>query len=174
MTTAVSVVSAFPAGPGDDATALVFEYMAATQAETGRPHPAGIGELPAVLQRECRNLPGVYRAPGALLIARCDGRPAGCVGLVSWSPERTAEVKRLYVRPDHRGQGIARTLMSHAHHHAAQRGLTKLVLDVLPSRTAVIGFYRRLGYAETGPYGTRSPAPLIYLARAVSRDDILG
>lgn len=53
MTIAIRVVSAFPAGRGDDATALVFEDMAATQAETGRAVPAGIGELPAVLQREC-------------------------------------------------------------------------------------------------------------------------
>ena len=82
MTAAVRVVSAFPAGPGDDATALVFEYMAATQGETGQPVPGGIGELPAVLHRECRNLPAVYRPPGALLIAGHGRQPAGRVGLV--------------------------------------------------------------------------------------------
>ncbi|MGD0555094.1 MAG: hypothetical protein ABSA93_08955 [Streptosporangiaceae bacterium] len=59
--TAVAVVSAFPAGRGSDAAALVFEYMAATQAETGRPVPADSGELPAVLQRECDSLHDVYR-----------------------------------------------------------------------------------------------------------------
>jgi hypothetical protein len=72
--TAVAVVSAFPAGRGSDAAALVFEYMAATQAETGRPVPADSGELPAVLQRECDSLHDVYRPPGD-----------------------TAEVRRLYV-----------------------------------------------------------------------------
>jgi hypothetical protein len=61
----VLVASAFAAARGDDAVALVFEYMAATQAETGRRVPADIGELPAVLQRECRDLQDVYRAPGA-------------------------------------------------------------------------------------------------------------
>jgi len=80
------VVSAFAAGRGDDAAALVFEYMAATQAETGQEVPAGIGELPAVLQRECRNLQAVYRPPGALLIADHDGQPVGCAGLASCSP----------------------------------------------------------------------------------------
>ena len=39
---AVTVTSAFPAGRGGDAVALVFECMAATQAETGRPVPSGI------------------------------------------------------------------------------------------------------------------------------------
>lgn len=55
--------------------------MAATQAETGRAVPGGIGELPAVLHHECRDLPAVYRPPGALLIAGHGRQPAGCVGL---------------------------------------------------------------------------------------------
>ena len=63
------MVSASAAGCGDDAAALVFEYMAATQAETGQAVPGGIGELPAVLQRECRDLPAVL----------LPGRGAGCL-----------------------------------------------------------------------------------------------
>jgi ribosomal protein S18 acetylase RimI-like enzyme len=173
VSAAVTVVSAFAAGRGDDATALVFEYMAATQAENGEAMPAGIGELPAVLQRECRSLQAVYRPPGALLIADHGGQPVGCAGLASRSPERTAEIKRLYVKPAYRGKGIARILMSHAHHHAAQQGMTRLVLDVLPARTAVISFYRRLGYTETGPYATESPVPMIYMERSITTDDIL-
>jgi ribosomal protein S18 acetylase RimI-like enzyme len=171
VTAVITVVSAFATGRGDDAAALVFEYMAATQAETGQAVPAGIGELPAVLQRECRDLPAVYRPPGALLIADLGGQPAGCAGLAS-SPERTAEIKRLYVRPAYRRKGIARILMSHAHHHAAQHGITRLILGVLPARTAVIGFYRSLGYTETGPYATESPIPMIYMERPITSHDI--
>lgn len=170
--TAVTVISAFPARRGRDAAALVFEYMAATQAETGQPVPAGISELPAVLQRECHDLPAVYRPPGTLLIADHGGQPAGCAGLAPCSDERSAEIKRLYVRPAHRGQGIARTLMSHAHRHAARHGITRLILDVLPARTAVISFYRRLGYTETEPHATGSPVPMIYMERPITSDDI--
>jgi putative acetyltransferase len=135
--------------------------------------PAGIGELPAVLQRECRDLPAVYRPPGALLMAGHNGQPAGCVGLAPRPAGRTAEIKRLYVRPAHRRQGIASTLMSHAHHHAAQHGMTRLVLDVLPARTMVISFYRHLGYTEIEPYATESPVPMIYMERPITSDDIL-
>jgi len=60
MTTA-SVLSAFPVGRESDALTLVFEYMAATQAETGRPVPSDIAELPAVLRRECRSLHDLYQ-----------------------------------------------------------------------------------------------------------------
>jgi GNAT superfamily N-acetyltransferase len=173
MTTQPSVVSAFAAGRAREAAALVFEYMAATLAETGRAVPAGIGELPAVLKHECRNLPAIYRAPGALFIADRGGQPCGCVGLALCSQERTAEVKRLYVRPAWRGNGIARALMRHAHHHAAQHGITRLILDVLPARTHVLSFYRQLGYTETEPFATESPSPMIYMGRPVTSDDIL-
>jgi ribosomal protein S18 acetylase RimI-like enzyme len=167
------VVSAVLAGPGDDATALVFEYMAATQAETGQLVPAGIAELPAVLRRECSDLPAAYCPPGALLIAYAGGQPAGCVGVAARPGGRTAEVKRLYVRPAYRRRGLARTLMRHAHHHAAQHGISQLVLDVLPDRIAVAGFYQRLGYTQTWPHAGGSPLPMISMQRPVSNDDLL-
>ena len=167
------VVSAFAVGRGDDAAELVFEYLAATQAETGQPVPAGVNELPAVLQDECRNLPVIYQPPGALLIADSGGRAAGCVGLVARPAEHAAEIKRLYVRPAYRGRGIGGTLMSHAHDHAARHGATRLVLDVLPARTAVIEFYRRLGYTGTEPHATESPVPMIFMERAITSGDLL-
>jgi putative acetyltransferase len=166
----ISVTSAFTTERGSDAAALVFEYMAATQAETGRRVPGDMEELPAVLRRECQDLPGVYRAPGALLISDCDGQPAGCVGLAALPGQRTIEVRRLYVRPAFRGRGIARALMGHAHDHAARQGVTRLILDVLPAREAVVGFYRRLGYTETESFATESPVPMIFMARPVAGD----
>jgi ribosomal protein S18 acetylase RimI-like enzyme len=58
--------------------------------------------------------------------------------------------------------------MSRAHHHAAQHQITRLILDVLPTRTSVIGFYRRLGYTDAEPYPTESPVPLIYMQRVIT------
>jgi ribosomal protein S18 acetylase RimI-like enzyme len=175
---AVRVLDALAAGREGDAAELVFEYMAATQAETGHPWPACIDQLPAVLARECRDLAAAYAPPGVLLLAYCGRPPVGCVGLAAREPAGTAEVKRLYVRPAHRG-GIGAVLMSHAHRLAAERGFTRLVLDVLPARTAVIDFYRRLGYTETdlprnGPAGDRAAAPghMIQMARPVLRADL--
>jgi GNAT superfamily N-acetyltransferase len=85
-----------------------------TQAENGRPVPSGIAELPAVLRHECTSLQDVYRPPGVFLIADLAGQPVGCAGLSALPGGRTAEVRRLYVRPAHRGSGIARTLIGHA------------------------------------------------------------
>jgi hypothetical protein len=63
--------------------------------------------------------------------------------------------------------------MSHAHDQAARHGMTRVILDVLPARPAVISFYRRLGYTETEPFETESPVPMIYMERAITRSDIL-
>jgi ribosomal protein S18 acetylase RimI-like enzyme len=167
VTTPLRVLDALTAGRQTDAIELVFEYMAATQAENGQPVPAGIDQLPPVLRRECQNLDLVYSPPGTLLLAYRDQQPIGCVGLAPRLPAGTAEIKRLYVRPPHRG-GIGRILMDHAHRHAAQHRFTRLVLDVLPTRTAAVGFYRLLGYTNTEPYTTASPVPMIYMHRHVT------
>jgi ribosomal protein S18 acetylase RimI-like enzyme len=153
-----------------DAQTLVFEYMAATQAEAGRPVPAAISELPDVLRQECENLALVYRKPGTLLVGYVAGRPAGCVGLIcnpEHGPAGTAEVKRLYVRPDYRRDGLARALMLELHQHAAREGMSRLVLDVLPSRMHVIAFYRRLGY-QVYQAGPMSPTSMVDMSRQLA------
>lgn len=159
-----------PTTPGRlaDAVALVFEYMAGTQEECGRLVPSCVDELPEVLRVECADLAATYRPPGALLLAYREDEPVGCVGVRPTDPAGTVEVKRLYVRPAHRRGGAARLLMDHAHRHAAAHGFTRLVLDVMPGRVHVTGFYRRLGYTDSAPYPAASTYPMIYLQRPVT------
>lgn len=163
------ILDAIASGRRPDAAALVFEYMAVTMAETGRPVPSGIGRLPSVLRTECEDLETAYQMPGTLILAYRDEHPIGCVGLKPLPEPGTIEVKRLYVRPAHRG-GIGRLLMGHAHRHAYQHGFTHLALDVIPERRTVIDFYRRLGYTDAAPY-TAEPFPMIYLKRPTSPKD---
>ena len=98
-------------------------------------------------------------------LAFASEEPVGCIVLRGLSsPPASGEVKRLYVRPTHRGTGIARALMTTAHGHAAGAGFERLVLDVMPSRTLAIAFYRRLGYTDIAPY---TDWPMVYLGRPV-------
>jgi ribosomal protein S18 acetylase RimI-like enzyme len=150
-----------------DAQALVFEYMATTQREAGRTVPAHIHQLPSVLRDECTNLATAYQPPGTLLLAYRNHEPIGCVGLKPMPPPGTIEIKRLYVRAAHRGAGVARMLMQHAHRHAAHHGFNRLVLDVMPTRTRVIDFYRRMGYTDAEPFPTEAPDPMVYMQRLI-------
>jgi ribosomal protein S18 acetylase RimI-like enzyme len=147
-----------------DAAQLVFEHLAAAQAETGRPEPATVAQLPPALQYECRDLAEIYRPPGGLWLAYHDGRPVGCVGLLPRALG-TAEITRLYVRPADRG-GVGRILMHHAHEHAAHQWFTRVVVSVAPSRTGAVEFYRRLGYTDAEPYDI-SPIAMVRLQRPI-------
>jgi hypothetical protein len=77
--TPILVLDAITTGRSAEAEALVFEYMAATQAEVGRPLPTDVAELPEVLRTECDNIGSAYRAPGTMLLAYRGRHPIGCV-----------------------------------------------------------------------------------------------
>ena len=102
--------------------------------------------------REVRNLPGDYSPPtGALLLARLDDAIVGGVG-VRPLDERTAEMKRLYVRPSGRGVGLGRTLAEAAIDFARTAGYERMRLDTLPQMQQAQELYRRLGFVAIEPY----------------------
>ncbi len=102
---------------------------------------------------ELHTLPGAYGSPtGALYVARVDGVEAGCVALRRID-ERICEMKRLYVRPGHRGRGIGPLLVSTAVNAAQTLGYEEVWLDTLPSMTAAHRLYLNLGFREIESYG---------------------
>src|SRR5258706_6242029 len=61
--------------------------------------------------QELAQLPGMYGPPaGRLLLAEARGQAAGCVALHSLDETDMCEMKRLYVRPALRGDGVGRVL----------------------------------------------------------------
>jgi ribosomal protein S18 acetylase RimI-like enzyme len=102
----------------------------------------------ADFERELAVLPAGY---SVLILAEVDGIAQGCVALRRLDAQ-TAEVKRLYVRPGHRGQGIGRALADAAIEAARRQGHRRLVLDSLPTMQAAIALYRLLGFRETTAY----------------------
>ncbi len=101
---------------------------------------------------EVANLPGAYgEADGRLFFAEVDGRPAGCVGIRRFS-EGVCEVKRLYVDPDQRGQGLGRKLALAAIKAAQALGYRRILLDTLPTMRIAVKLYRELGFTEAPAY----------------------
>jgi GNAT superfamily N-acetyltransferase len=84
---------------------------------------------------------------GAFLVGYADGR-AVCVGGIKRLDERRCELKRMYVVPEARGQGVARALL-HALEDRA-RGLDYEIarLDTGPRQPHAEALYRSEGYAE--------------------------
>jgi len=104
-------------------------------------------------EEELASLPGKYAAPaGALIVARVDGAPMGCVALRRID-ERTCEMKRLFVRPEGRGLKIGAELVRRIIEAAQARGYQAMRLDTLQTimRNA-ISLYQRFGFQDIEPY----------------------
>lgn len=74
--------------------------------------------------QELAGLPGDYAPPkGGLLLAAYQGEAAGCVALHRLEKE-ICEMKRLYLRPKFRGQGMGRAFGGNGRCAGAQPGLS--------------------------------------------------
>ena len=105
---------------------------------------------------ELAGLPGEYGAPsGRLFLALEDGLPAGCAAFRRIDARR-GEMKRLYVRPMHRGRGLGRRLATAVIEAARASGCELLLLDTLPKMASAIALYGAVGFVRRGAY---SPQP---------------
>jgi len=94
-----------------------------------------------------------YSPPdGLFLMAFVNGEAAGCVGLKRMEPAGTAEVKRLYVRPVHRGLRIGERLVAALKGRAGQMGFSRLLLDAVPQTVHAQRLYVAMGFREIAPY----------------------
>jgi GNAT superfamily N-acetyltransferase len=108
--------------------------------------------------QELATLPGRYAPPrGRLLLARWNHEAAGCVALRPLE-NGICEMKRFYVRPGHRGQGVGRALAEQIIGEARGAGYTSMRLDSLPSMASALQLYRELGFRDIPAY-QENPLP---------------
>jgi GNAT superfamily N-acetyltransferase len=100
----------------------------------------------AGFERELAGLPGAYAGPAGALIVAGDGAAdlAGCVGLRP--VEDGAEIKRLFVRPSARGQGLGGALVDAVIEAARAAGHRRVVLETHESMTAAAALYLARGF----------------------------
>lgn len=99
-----------------------------------------------------------YQEPGGtFLVVYRDGRPIACGGVRSLG-NGAAEVKRMYVVPEARGQGVGAALLERLEREAQRLGFTRLRLDTAASLTAAHALYRSAGYREIDDYNGNSAA----------------
>jgi len=103
--------------------------------------------------QEVAGLPGSYTPPeGRLLIAIVDEQVAGCIALRSLGGG-VCEMKRLFVRPEFRGRGLGKALVTAILAAAREIGYERMRLDTLPGHMdAAIAMYRTLGFREIPAY----------------------
>ena len=94
---------------------------------------------------------------GIFLVAWLDDVAVACGG-VRRHDDTTAEVKRMYVIPDARRQGVSRVVLTELETRARALGYTRLVLETGTRQPEAIALYESAGYESITSYGPRSEA----------------
>ena len=93
-----------------------------------------------------------------LFVARRDGAPLACGALRIASDY--GEVKRMYVAPAARGEGLGRAILARIESEAQRAGLRVMRLETGNRQTEALSLYRSAGYVDCGPFGEYQPDPL--------------
>ncbi len=95
------------------------------------------------------------------------GAAVGC-GAIVVGPE-LGEIKRMFVRPSHRGQGAAARLLSFLENEAERKGCRLFALETGVLQHAAIALYERAGYVRCVPFGDYGPDPhSVFMRKSVA------
>jgi ribosomal protein S18 acetylase RimI-like enzyme len=92
------------------------------------------------------------------LVAVSAGRAVAC-GALRTLDATSAELCRLYVRPDSRCQGLGRALLTHLLERAAQLGYRRVRLETGNRQRSAMALYERLGFERIAPFGVHVGDP---------------
>ncbi|MBB6100044.1 GNAT superfamily N-acetyltransferase [Deinobacterium chartae] len=100
---------------------------------------------------------------GAVLLALEGTRPVGCGALrplLDPPVPGTAEVKRMYVRPEARRRGLARRILTRLEEQARALGYTQVWLETGTGQPEAMRLYETSGYQRIARYGYYANHPL--------------
>lgn len=143
-----------PRSPEDIAAfrALCLEYAASLP-------QIGLSLQVQGFEQEIKTLPGKYAPPaGAILLAFAGDHAAGCVALRPLDEPGACEMKRMYVRPEYRGQGLGHALGTCIVQAARHAGHRVMRLDTDNNMLAAIAVYTALGFRARDRYND-DPCP---------------
>ena len=94
---------------------------------------------------------GLVEPPQRLYLAEIDGQAAGTCGLKEAAPG-VAEIKRMYVDPAYRGQGVARALLDRVIADGRAAGHRALQLETAVWMVEAHALYRSCGFTDAPPF----------------------
>ena len=116
---------------------------------------------------ETRVDPAEFAAPdGTFLVALVGGETIGCAGLRRHG-DGAVEVKRMFVRVEHRRRGHARRMLAALEDWARDHGSTRVVLETGMAQPEAIALYESAGYLPTDGFGHYRDSPL---SRSFAKD----
>ena len=102
-------------------------------------------------------------------VTRYEQEPAGCGGIKLY-PDY-GEVKRMYVRPSHRGLGLGKAMLNHLADYARQQKIEVLRLETGIYQVEAIGLYERYGFKRRAPFSEYKVDPMsLYFEKDLSQN----
>jgi putative acetyltransferase len=95
----------------------------------------------------------------AFFVVRQDDIPAGCGGVQFYGTEY-GELKRMFVRPQFRGLGLAKLMLEHLEQYTRDHNIKLLRLETGIHQKEAIGLYERMGFQNIPPFGEYVDDPL--------------
>ncbi|MBX2817291.1 MAG: GNAT family N-acetyltransferase [Saprospiraceae bacterium] len=87
-----------------------------------------------------------------VVVIYMNNSPIAC-GALKKLDAATAEIKRMFVLPDHRRTGKSRQILEELERWAVELGFKRCILETGKIQTAAVGLYQSAGYHEIPNYG---------------------
>lgn len=136
---------------------LFLEYLRWIGEKLYETYGMGIDDVEGYVDEDLKHIDKFMPPSGRLFLCFVDDKLAG-MGAIKQLAPGIGEIKRMYVRPEFRRQGLGRALMNHLHNEAAQQHYQCLRLDSAPFLPESHQLYRTSGFQDIQPYeGTEVP-----------------
>ncbi|MCI4350589.1 MAG: GNAT family N-acetyltransferase [Thermoplasmata archaeon] len=123
----------------------------------------------AMIDAQIAELPAAYSPPrGEILLAFAQDDVVACGALREIEPN-VGEIKRIYVRADHRGPGFGPRLTRALLDRAQQLGFERVRVDTLPTMAAAIEFYQEMGFVPIPSYWPHPVPGALYFEYTVGK-----
>ena len=87
-----------------------------------------------------------------VVVAYENGRAVGCGAFREYS-QNAAEIKRMFVREENRGRGVAKRILTELESWARELNFSECVLETGKKQPEAIALYRKSGYEIIPSYG---------------------
>lgn len=122
-------------------------------------------ELYPAESNHCLDLSTVSEEQLRCVIVRDEGyAPAGC-GALLFHEDGSAEIKRVYIRPEYRGRKLGEQIVSAIEGIASEKNSRLLQLETGIHQQPAIALYRRCGYEICDAFPPYKPDPLSVFMR---------